>query len=187
MSIKAIFLDKDGTLIEDVPYNTDPARIRLLPGVIRGLTVLQNAGYLLVVISNQSGIALGYFSEPQLLQAMAHLRGLLAARGVHITASYYCPHAPGCCDCRKPQPGLLLRAAHQLDIALQDSWMIGDILDDIEAGHRAGCRAALIDNGNETQWLQNPWRSPDITSKDLASAATTILEQTTSYANRPSL
>ncbi|HWB91792.1 MAG TPA: HAD family hydrolase, partial [Puia sp.] len=186
---KAIFLDKDGTLVEDVPYNIDPERISLLPGVIRGLSALQHAGFMLVLITNQSGIVLGYFTEPELRNALEHLRDLLAAQDIHLTASYYCPHAPDIqsCDCRKPQPGLLLRAARELDLDLQNSWMIGDILDDVEAGRRAGCHTVLIDNGNETEWLRSDLRTPDITAKDLAAAAASILRIKTLHAHPSSI
>ncbi len=79
------------------------------------------------------------------------------------------------CDCRKPAPGMLLRAARDLDLDLARSWMIGDILNDVEAGHRAGCRAALVDNGGETEWLPGPGRTPDLTAPDLAAAAHLII------------
>ena len=179
----AVFLDKDGTLVEDVPYNVDSARIRLGRGAADGLHVLHAAGYRLVVVSNQSGVARGYFPESALAAVGRRLRELLAAAGVPLAGFYYCPHHPRgrvpeyavACDCRKPAPGLFLRAARELGLNLRRSWMVGDILDDVEAGHAAGCRALLLDNGHETEWLSGPGRTPDAVAGDLAEAARIIL------------
>ncbi len=184
MSAKAIFLDKDGTLVHDVPYNIDPARIRLTPGAGKGLAILQRAGYRLIVVSNQSGVARGYFGEEALVPVQARLSELLASHGVTLDGFYYCPHHPQgsvlqyavTCACRKPAPGLLRLAAEELDLALAESWMIGDILDDVEAGHRAGCRTILIDNGNETEWILSSERHPDYTTSNLGQAAQLILK-----------
>ena len=182
MNDAAVFLDKDGTLIEDLPYNVDPDRIRLAPGAAEGLRLLHHAGYHLIVISNQSGVARGYFAEQALAAVAARLRGLLAAAGVPLAAVYYCPHHPDgavpayavACDCRKPAPGLILRAAYDHSIDLARSWFIGDILHDIEAGRRAGCRTVLILNGNETEWDISPQRRPHHIAGDLATAAAII-------------
>src|SRR5829696_5662353 len=150
----AIFLDKDGTLVQDVPYNVAPERVLLAPGADVALPRLARRGYQLVVISNQSGVARGYFDESALAGVERRIRELLDEIGVPLAGFYYCPHyAAGCvaeysidCDCRKPKPGLLLRAAMDLDLDLTASWMIGDILDDVEAGHAAGCRSILLLN-----------------------------------------
>jgi histidinol-phosphate phosphatase family protein len=182
---KAIFLDKDGTLIPDIPYNVDPELISLMPGACEGLKALQAAGYRLIVVSNQSGVALGYFTEADLSLVSQRLWDLLAAEEVYPAAFYYCPHAAEgkifpyarTCLCRKPEPGLLLKAARDLDVSLPDSWMIGDILNDVEAGRRAGCHTVLVDNGNETEWVMNNWRRPDLTARDLRVAAGLILEK----------
>src|SRR3712207_3425501 len=130
MIMRAVFLDKDGTLIENVPYNVDPNQIKLSPGAIEGLLSLQEAGYKLIVITNQSGVAHGYFQESALLAVEARLHQLLAAEGIHLAGFYYCPHHPGgvvpefaiACDCRKPAPGLLLGAANKHNIDLRSSW-----------------------------------------------------------------
>src|SRR5512138_1881740 len=111
--MRAVFLDKDGTLITDNPYSVDPAEMRLLPGVVRGLRQLQAAGYALIVVTNQSGVARGLFSEGALAGVEARLRQLLRAAGVSLAGFYYCPHHPHGgvgpyaieCTCRKPQPG----------------------------------------------------------------------------------
>lgn len=182
MNGRAVFLDKDGTLIHDVPYNVDPALIRFLPGTAEGLRALHTAGFQLIVVSNQSGVAHGYFPEEALAAVEARLRDLFAAVGVPLAGFYYCPHHPDgsvpeyavSCVCRKPFPGMILRAAREHDIDRTQSWFIGDILHDIEAGHRAGCRAILIANGNETVWELSPERTPDALAADLDEAAQII-------------
>jgi len=179
----AIFLDKDGTLIDDVPYNVDPRQIRLAPGATEGVSLLAEAGYALVVVSNQSGVARGLFPENAIEAVERRIRELLAALQVPLAGFYYCPHHPQGkiaryaieCSCRKPAPGMIHDAALELGLDLTNSWVVGDILDDVEAGHRAGCRAVLIDNGHETAWRWNPRRRPDAVAPDLAVAARVIL------------
>jgi histidinol-phosphate phosphatase family protein len=180
--MKAVFLDKDGTLVEDVPYNVDPERIRLMPGAAEGLFLLHASGYRLFVVSNQSGVARGYFPEEALRAVEDRLRGLLAEFAVPLDGFYYCPHHPEGgeesyaidCDCRKPRPGLIRQAARDHGMDLSRSWVVGDILNDIEAGRRAGCRTVLVDNGNETEWLLTPWRLPHHFANDLIEAALII-------------
>ena len=181
----AVFLDKDGTLVENLPYNVDPARIRLMPGAAEGLRRLHAAGYALIVISNQSGVARGFFPEAALVGVESELRSLLAEEGVPLAGFYYCPHLPGgdvpayaiACPCRKPRPGLIVRAAQEQRLDLPRSWVAGDILDDVEAGRRAGCRTILIDNGNETEWARGPERRPDFLAADLTRAAGIITQR----------
>ncbi|USX23248.1 HAD family hydrolase [Oxalobacteraceae bacterium OTU3REALA1] len=171
----AIFLDKDGTLIDDLPYNVDPGRMILAPGAVAGLRRLSCLGYRLLVVSNQPGVAQGRFDVGALEPVRQRLAQLLSEQGAHLEGFYYCPHGPDeGCACRKPLPGMLLKAAaeHQVDLAA--SWMIGDILDDVEAGGRAGCRTILIDNGNETLWLRSPLRTPTWIASDLDAAAQLI-------------
>ena len=182
MTIKAVFLDKDGTLIEDVPYNVDPERIQLTRGAVEGLKLLHAAGYQLIVITNQSGVARGYFPESALLAVEERSRQLLAEIGVSLAGFYYCPHHPDgvvpelaiTCSCRKPEPGMLFHAADKHGIDIPESWFVGDILNDVEAGRRAGCRTILIDNGNETEWQLSPERSPHYIVTDLTEAAQVI-------------
>ncbi len=163
----AVFLDKDGTLVENVPYNVDPACLRIVEGASASLRRLRSAGYLLVMVSNQPGIALGRFTVGQLHAINGVLQERLAGDGAELDAIYFCPHAPAghtphaSCGCRKPAPGMLLKAAQELAIDLRRSWMVGDILDDVQAGRRAGCRSALVDVGNETLWETGPDRVPD--------------------------
>lgn len=173
---KAVFLDKDGTLVEDIPYNVDARRMRLSHGAIASLRRLQRAGYALLVVSNQPGVALGRFDVSALQRMTRRLCATLRARGVNLAGVYYCPHHPEAnCGCRKPAPGLLQRAAVEHDIELCASWMIGDILNDIEAGQRAGCRTVLIDNGNETEWQDGRYRRPHARVNDLLQAAEFVL------------
>jgi histidinol-phosphate phosphatase family protein len=183
LAVRAVFLDKDGTLIEDIPYNVDPAAIRLAPGAGEALCRLAAAGYKLLVVTNQSGVARGLFAEAALQGVEARMAALLAEYGAQFDGFYYCPHYPGGavreyaieCTCRKPAPGLLLRAAAEHGIDLRQSWLIGDILNDVEAGRRAGCRTVLLDNGNETEWELTPMRQPHHIAPNLLAAAEWIV------------
>ena len=183
MKNPCVFLDKDGTLVEDIPYDVDPGLIRLSAGAAAGLRLLHAAGFRLIVISNQSGVALGRFPESALAGVHARLEELLADVGVPLAGFYYCPHHPQgqlpgytqACLCRKPQPGLITRAAWDHEIDLAGSWFVGDILDDVEAGHRAGCRTVLVDNGHETLWQRSPLRWPHHVATSLADAALRII------------
>lgn len=178
---RAVFLDKDGTLVENVPYNVDPAKLRLTPQAIDGLKLLLDHGYLLFIITNQSGLARGLFTRADFAHLQAALTGMLLAQGVPIQDVYVCPHAPSAsklgvgCLCRKPAPGMLHQAASAHRIDLSRSWMVGDILDDVEAGRRAGCRSVLIDVGNETEWRMSPLREPQVRARTLLEAAQAIV------------
>ncbi len=184
MDAPVVFLDKDGTLVEDIPYNIDPARMNLAAGAVAGLRLLAEAGFHFVVVTNQSGVARGFFKEEALRVVAGRLDALVQeAAGRTLDGFYYCPHHPQGvipqyarkCSCRKPQPGLLLAAAKDLEIDLSRSWMVGDILDDIEAGKRAGCRTVLINNGHETVWQPCPYRTPEIIAANLEEAARLML------------
>ncbi len=183
--MKAIFLDKDGTLLDDVPYNIDPQRMVLSKNAGEGLRLFAGLSYQLIVVSNQSGIARGYFEESVMQKVEQRLRELINEERASLLAFYYCPHLPNApvdayrqqCDCRKPAPGMLLQAAADHDIDLAASWMIGDILDDIEAGNRAGCRTILLDNGNETEWQISTYRKPDLMVPDIYAAARLVAEE----------
>ncbi|HSN34695.1 MAG TPA: HAD family hydrolase [Ideonella sp.] len=178
----AVFIDKDGTLIEDVPYNVDPARLAFTRHAPQALAGLAEAGYALVVVTNQPGIAAGRFSRADFARLEQGLREQVRAQaGVELEGVYACPHAPGVgrtpgCLCRKPAPGLLRRAARELNLDLGASWMVGDILDDVEAGRRAGCRTVLLDVGHETVWRLSPLRLPHHRCRDLLDAARLIVD-----------
>ena len=177
----AVFLDKDGTLIPDIPYNVEPSKITLAPFAESALAMLRDRGFKLIVVSNQSGVARGYFPESALSGVEQRLQELLAP--IRLDGFYYCPHHPQgaikryqiACECRKPKAGMLLKAAQDHQIDLARSWMIGDILNDVEAGRTAGCRTILIENGNETEWILNDDRDPHFRVTNLAGAAEVIL------------
>lgn len=174
----AVFLDKDGTLVHDVPYNADPGRVLLRAGAGPALARLHAAGFLLILASNQPGVAHGYFTERDLDRVWEALGRQLAPYAVAFTAIYHCPHHPADrCACRKPRPGMLRRAAAEHGLALPASWMVGDILDDIEAGHAAGCRTVLLDVGSETEWRPGAQRRPDFVAPDLAAVADCIVDR----------
>jgi D-glycero-D-manno-heptose 1,7-bisphosphate phosphatase len=181
---KAVFIDKDGTLIPDIPFNVLPQLIKVEQETIRGLKLLRNNGYKLIIVSNQPGIARGYFTPKELNEIWNHINLLLSVHQLKLDAFYYCPHDANdvispyviTCNCRKPAPGLLLRAAADWKIELNQSWMVGDILHDIEAGNRAGCRSILINNGNETEWIINPERTPFRMVENFEQAAQLIVK-----------
>jgi D-glycero-D-manno-heptose 1,7-bisphosphate phosphatase len=184
---RAVFLDKDGTLIDNVAYNVDPTRVALAEGAAEGLYLLARRGYRIIVVSNQPGVALGMFPEHALRAVEARLRDLLRDVGVPLSGFHYCPHLPEGrvpeyavpCTCRKPASGMLFHAAREHALDLELSWMVGDILDDIEAGHGAGCRTVLIDNGNETEWDLTSERRPHKVASDLFEAAALIVSADT--------
>ncbi|MCE5278899.1 MAG: HAD family hydrolase [Planctomycetaceae bacterium] len=186
MSNKAIFLDRDKTLIADPGYLADPEAVKLLPGVELAIKSLRQTGYLMVVVTNQSGIARGLLTEEALDNIHAQLRRLLADKNAHVDAIYHCPFHPegtvekyACeSDLRKPNPGMLLKAAEEHDIDLAQSWMVGDSARDIEAGQRAGCRTIRIRtpgtestaDGGDDEGVQ-----ADYTVRNLVEAARVIL------------
>lgn len=190
---RAIFLDRDGVLIDDVDLLTRPEQIRILEGVPEALRRLAEAGFKLIVVSNQSVVARGLLTEPEVenLNRTVEAR-LLAAGAPALDAFYYCPHHPNAtvpeyrsiCECRKPQPGLLRRAERDFGIDLPQSFLIGDRLTDIEAGQRAGCRTVWVQTGKHTAPriqtaepldLKEPIQ-PDYTCPSLKRAAQWILE-----------
>ena len=187
-----VFLDKDGTLLEDIPYNVDPQRMRLAPLGDRALRLLAEYDCRVVVVSNQSGVAQGYFSESSLERVEDWLRTVFRRFGVDFAGFCYCPHHPEGdvaefaieCDCRKPGDGMLRRAAADLGIDLSEAWMVGDILDDVEAGNRAGCRTILIDNDNETEWRLSTLRWPTVVVRNLESAARAIVDDIVTHSAR---
>ena len=178
----AVFLDKDGTLVENVPFSVDQDDVRLTPGAGSALRTLAQAGYRLVVVSNQPGVAYGLFAQAALGFVERRLQRLLTRYGVSLDACYWCPHAPTdgtvACPCRKPAPGLLLRARRELDLDLTRSWLVGDILDDVEAGRTAGCRTVLLSVGHETEWRLTPARIPHRIVPNLPAAVRAVVGNT---------
>lgn len=151
MSGTAVFLDRDGTLIEEVGYLGDPDGVVLLPGVPEALRRLRDAGHALILVSNQAGVARGLFTEDDVRAVNARLEELLAGHEVALDAWYWCTHHPevgGPCDCRKPATGMLEQAAHEHGVDLTRSWMVGDHPSDVECAHRAGARGILVLTGH---------------------------------------
>jgi D-glycero-D-manno-heptose 1,7-bisphosphate phosphatase len=170
---RALFLDRDGTLIYAVHYPSRPEQIRLYEDIGPELHALQKMGFCLVIVTNQSGIARGYVTENDLRVMHEHLIEQLALQNIHVDGIYYCPHHPEGiipklaieCTCRKPQPGMLLQAAKEMHLDLEYSWFVGDILDDVEAGNRAGCHTVLVDLGTEPR-PATTLRCPDFVAPD---------------------
>jgi D,D-heptose 1,7-bisphosphate phosphatase len=179
---KAVFLDKDGTIIPNIPYNANTRLICLAPGVGEGLRLLHEAGYAQVVVSNQSGVARGFFNRADMKAVGNHLAELFAEAGAELTDYYYCPHLPDGaveefaikCQCRKPEPGLMMQAARDHGLDCTRSWLVGDILGDVEAGRRAGCRTVLLDSGGEDEWILTPQRLPHHVVTNFCDAARII-------------
>jgi D-glycero-D-manno-heptose 1,7-bisphosphate phosphatase len=152
MAEPAAFIDRDGVINEERGYVHRIEDFVLLPGALRGLSALQSAGYPLVVVTNQSGIGRGLYSEADYEALTRHMTATLHAAGIQLRGVYHCPHHPSVaapsividCDCRKPHPGLLVRAARELGLDLARSVLVGDKLSDIQAGRRAGLRTCVL-------------------------------------------
>lgn len=168
---KAAFLDRDNTLVKDDGYFHDPNGIVFMPGAAEALRKLQSAGYLLFVVTNQSGVGRGYFPESDTIAVNEKMADLLAAQGVTLAKTYYCPHAPDAnCECRKPKPFLILKAAGEFGIDLAKSFSVGNHITDMEAGRAAGTTTIFI--GAEES-AKPP--SADLWAPDLPTAAERIL------------
>ena len=172
---RAVFLDRDGTLIEDVSYLRDPAQVRLLPGVGPAVRRLNEARLLAIVATNQSGIARGFLSREDYLATEGRIDELLGEHGAALDAHYYCPHLPeidGPCRCRKPGPLLYEQASERFGIDLTDSWWIGDRLRDVEPARLFGGRGVLVESGPVTPSGDHP-EFPRMV--DLAAAVEAVL------------
>jgi D-glycero-D-manno-heptose 1,7-bisphosphate phosphatase len=152
----AVFLDRDGVVMEDGHYLADPALVRLIPGAAEAVAALNRAGWVIVVVTNQSGVARGLFPLETVLAVHDRLGGLLRGAGARVDGYYFCPHHPEAdvaefrvaCECRKPRPGMLRRAAAELGLELSASWLVGDRVSDLGAGAAAGCRTVLVRTGH---------------------------------------
>ncbi len=181
---KAVFLDRDGTINEEVNYLHRPEQLRIIPGVYEALTIFKTYGYKLIVISNQAGLAKGIFTYSDLASVNRELGRLLLVQGIKLDGFYFCPHHPEgkveelttVCKCRKPEPGLLLRAIAEHNIAPYNSYMIGDKLIDVAAGKQAGCKAGLVLTGYGRQMAAGSLKKvePDFVAEDLLEAANFI-------------
>ncbi len=147
MMNKAFFLDRDGVINVEVNYLHEPDKVELIPGVVEALRLIHSRGYLALVVTNQAGVAKGYYPESDVQAVHRRITELLEAAGTGVDGFYYCIHHPdftGGCDCRKPAPGMLLRAAAEHDVDPAGSVMVGDRLSDIAAGRAAGCRENIL-------------------------------------------
>jgi histidinol-phosphate phosphatase family protein len=177
----AVFLDRDGTLLHLVPYLKDTAQARLYHGVGDALRRLQDAGARLVVVTNQSGVARGLMTKGDVAGLHRRLRALLAECGVKLDRIEVCfdhPDFNGGCECRKPRPGMIFKAARELGVDLGESWTIGDNASDIEAGVAAGTRTALVLTGYGRRTREgNAGKKADVVSATVSAAADSILRQ----------
>jgi D-glycero-D-manno-heptose 1,7-bisphosphate phosphatase len=151
----AVFLDRDGVIVEEVNYLADPRQVRLIPGAAEAIAKLNRAGWPVVVVTNQAGVARGYFPESRIAEVHDHLSKLLAGHGARIDRYYYCPHHPTegvgpyrvACQCRKPHAGMLLQAAVDLGLNPARSWTVGDKVSDLQAGAWVGAKTVLVRTG----------------------------------------
>ncbi len=186
---RAVFLDRDGTVNEEVGYLRDLEQLRLLPGAGLAIRRLNEAGIKVILITNQSGIARGYFPESFVEETHALLRDMLRRDGAQLDGVYYCPHHPRAgnshytveCECRKPGTGMIVRAAREMMIDVRKSFVVGDKWSDVELGQRAGARSILVTTGHVPGDPENirPERvnDPDFTAQSLADAVEWILKQ----------
>lgn len=176
-SAPVVLLDRDGTIIVDRHYLSDPDQVELLPGAAEGLLRLRRAGCKLAVITNQSGIGRGLFSLEALERIHGRMLDLLLQEGVEIEGIFFCPHTPEeHCDCRKPQPGLIERAADALGFDPAQSFVVGDKPCDVELGQAVGARTILVRTGYGTAIEAEKGCKPDYVADDLNKAAAIIEE-----------
>ena len=188
----AVFLDRDGTINEEVGYLDRLDKLKIIPSAYEAIRLINESEMKAVVISNQAGVARGLFTEDFVKITNEHLQTALRQEGAYIDNFYYCPHHPTegiepyrqVCNCRKPAPGMLLQAAHDLDIDLTRSYMVGDRFNDIEAGKEIGVRGILVKTGFGQELLQDdgpdkatPENKPDFIAADILEAVRWILDQ----------
>jgi D-glycero-D-manno-heptose 1,7-bisphosphate phosphatase len=185
----AVFLDRDGTINQEVSYLNSLAELRLIPGAAEAIASLNAAGFKVVVVTNQAGIGRGYCREADLHSIHTAIQQQLQEVGGRIDGFYYCPHHPTAglgeyrieCSCRKPAPGMLRRAALEMNLDCDASYMVGDHIKDIQAGKAVGCRTLLVRTGygRESEYRCKALKiSPDAVVQDLAAAARWILQRT---------
>lgn len=177
----AVFLDRDGTLAHEVGYVNHPDRFQLYDYAGASVRILNDAGYAVFVVTNQSGLARGYFTEEVMVEVHRRLQDGISRAGARLDGIYVCPHLPGrepACTCRKPLPGLLRLAESEHGIDLSLSWMVGDMITDVETGHAAGARGILLRTGyglGQITYQRDRWRvTPDAIHDDLLTAARAI-------------
>jgi D-glycero-D-manno-heptose 1,7-bisphosphate phosphatase len=183
----AVFMDRDGTLCHEVGYVNHPTRLRLYPWAVDAVRAVNRAGWLAVVVTNQAGVARGYFPESVLEEVQRRLRAAVEAGGARFDAVYTCVHHPSVgqppyradCDCRKPRPGMLRRAERELGADVARSWVVGDRHGDLQLAWNAGARGALVKSGyglGELAYVAPGWtRQPDLVAENLLEAVERIL------------
>lgn len=188
MKKRAVFIDRDGTLSEEVGYVNHISRFRLFPYSAEAIRLLHENGWLAIVITNQAGVARGYFAEDLVHKVHQVLTAELQSGGTNVDAIYYCAHHPTVgdppyrqdCDCRKPKPGLIKRAALDHDVDLSRSWMIGDRYSDIELAHNAGVKSAFVMSGygrGEWEYQRHAWKQqPELAAEDLLQAVKQVMK-----------
>jgi D-glycero-D-manno-heptose 1,7-bisphosphate phosphatase len=184
----AIFIDRDGTLSEEVGYVNHLSRFRLLPFAVDAVRLINQSGFLAVLVTNQAGVARGYFPEPLIEEVHALVRQKMKDGGARLDGIFYCPHHPSAgeapyrqdCECRKPKPGLLRQAEKELGIDASRSWVIGDRYPDMEVAWAVGARGALVRTGygeGELLYKGPRWlRPPDLVASNLIEAVERILD-----------
>lgn len=174
MTNRAVFIDRDGTMAKDVHYCSRPEDFELFPNTAKGIRLLNKKGFKVIVITNQSGIARGYFTRENLAKIHEKMERELAEEGARVDAIYYCPHHPDDgCDCRKPKPMLVLQAAREHDIDLSKSFVVGDLRMDVELGRMTGCKSILISHPSLSDAQEV---KPDAVARDVLEAAKIVLE-----------
>ena len=179
---RAVFTDRDGTLAEEVGYLNHISRFRLFPFAAAAIRRLNEAGWPVIVVTNQSGVARGFFPEALIHAVHSQMTAELAAAGARVDGIYYCPHKiEDNCRCRKPRPGLLDRAAREHNLELAGSYFVSDLWADLEMAHSIRCRSVLVLTGygrGEYEWHRARWpRQPDLVTKDFGEAVNAILEE----------
>lgn len=189
MKRPAVFIDRDGTISEEVGYVNHPSRFRVFPYSAEAIRILNESGWLAIVITNQAGVARGYFSEDVILKIHEQLERDLESGSARLDAIYYCAHHPSVgappyrldCDCRKPKPGLIQQAARDFDIDIAASWMAGDRYSDVELARNAGLRSAFVLSGygrGEWEYQRETWKhQPDMVCENLLEAVKSIVNQ----------
>lgn len=189
MKRPALFMDRDGTVSEEVGYVNHPSRFRLFPYTAEAVRLLNENGWLAIVVTNQAGVARGYFSEDVILKIHEQLRGGLESESAKLDAIYYCAHHPSVgeppyrfdCDCRKPKTGLIDRAAADFEIDLERSWMVGDRYGDLELARNACLHSAFVLSGygrGEWEYQRSSWQlEPEVVAENLLEAVKEIIER----------
>jgi len=191
---RAVFLDRDGVITQEPPhYAHELSQLELIPKSADAIRLLNENRFVVIVASNQAGIAHGYYREEDAILFHQAMKENLAKEGAYIDAIYYCPHHPEAkieryrvdCNCRKPKPGMLTRAKRELNIDLKQSFIVGDKLSDIEAGERAGCKTIMVRTGHGVEELKSNEIDCDYIANDLHDAVQHILYLSHKFVNGP--